>query len=374
MNQTDTIRKVAAELGGRSSTYDIVFVEGDRVPKYANAGLLEPLDEYLKDPGLSDPKVLAYDDLIKATLDCFNYEGKQYGMPFFAACVMMYYRKDVFEAKGVKVPETLDELIPAAQKINSPEMPFIAMRGQAGHHNIWHWSQFLYGYGGSYFKDFPKDLTPNLNTPEAIKATTVFAELLKNYSIPGAANCTYDDVVIAMQQGRVAMVLEGAPLGGRILDPKLSKVVGKVGFATVPRGPKGIFPPFTAQAYVMNAASKNKKAAYLFLQWYTSFDTLKKISMMTTHVAVTRASLWNDPDFNKKYNYDYGAGNYLQAFQKTLELGYPRYRPPLEEWPQIVDVVGRAVQETYVGKKTPAQAMEYADKGMTKIMKRAGKL
>ena len=95
---------------------------------------------------------------------------------------------------------------------------------------------------------------------------------------------------------------------------------------------------------------------------------------MTSHVAVTRKSLWNDPDFIKKYNYDYGAGNYLQAFQKTLELGYPYYRPPLEEWPQIVDVVGRAVQETYIGKKTPAEAMEYANKGMIRVMKRAGKL
>ncbi len=372
MNQTNTIRKVAAELGGRSSTYDIVFVEGDRVPKYAGAGLLQPMDDYFKDPTLTDPKVLAMDDLIKSTMECFNYGGKQYGMPFFAACVMMYYRKDVFEDKGVKVPETLDDLLVAAKKIHSKEMPFIAMRGQAGHHNIWHWSQFLYGYGGHYFKDFPKDLHPALDSPEAIKATKVYAELMEKYSIPGAANCTYDDVVIAMQQGRVAMVLEGAPLGARILDPERSKVVGKLGFKPVPKGPAGVFPPFTAQAYLINAASKHKKAAYLFLQWYTSFDTLKKISLMTKHVAVTRKSLWNDPDFQKKYGFDYGAGSYLAAFQKTLELGYPQYRPPLKEWPQIVDVVGRAVQETYVGKKTPAQAMKYANKAVEKIMKRSG--
>lgn len=374
MNQTNTMRKVAAELGGRSSTYDVVFVEGDRVPKFANAGLLEPLDGYFKDSTLTDPDVLALDDMIKATMDCFNYKGKQYAMPFFAACVMMYYRADIFKAKGVNPPETLDDLIPAAKKIHSKEMPFIAMRGQAGHHNIWHWSQFLYGYGGQYFKDFPNDLHPNLDTPEAVKATRVYADLLENYSIPGAASATYDDVVIAMQQGRVAMVLEGAPLGARILDPKRSRVVGKVGFGVVPRGPKGVFPPFTAQAYLINAASKHKKAAYLFLQWFTSFDTLKKVSLIANHVAVTRKSLWNDADFIKKYNFDYGHGNYLKAFQKTLELGYPHYRLPLEQWPQIVDVVGRAVQETYVGKKTPEQAMKYSNKAMTKIMKRAGKI
>jgi ABC-type glycerol-3-phosphate transport system substrate-binding protein len=376
MSQQNVVQKINVELVSHSSTYDLVFTESDRIPQYVEAGWIENISPYLNKKKLTDNSYLDKKDFIKSTLDAFKYNGQYYGLPYMAATVIMYYRKDIFEKYGISgPPNTFDALLQVAKKINTPEVRAIALRGQSGAvMNVWHWSMFLYGMGGRIFKDYPKDFTPVLNSPKAEKALQIYCKLMQNYSIPGAASATFDDVVLAMQQGKVAIAIEGAPLGGRILDPTQSKVRGKLGFALVPKGTGGRYPAFTAQGFVIPKGSKNKGAAYLFLQWATSKNVLKAIAIKGTHVAVTRKSLWSDPDFIKKYNFDFGAGSYLQAFQKSLEIAPTWYRPTFEKWTEVGDRIGLAVSEAIVKKKTPKEALAEANRDITQIVKRAGKI
>jgi ABC-type glycerol-3-phosphate transport system substrate-binding protein len=376
MSQQNVVQKINVELASHSSTYDLVFTESDRIPQYVESGWIENISPYLNQKKLTDNSYLDKKDFIKSTLDAFKYNGQYYGLPYMAATVIMYYRKDIFEKYGISgPPNTFDALLQVAKKINTPEVPAIALRGQSGAvMNVWHWSMFLYGMGGRIFKDYPKDFTPVLNSPKAEKALQIYCKLMQNYSIPGAASATFDDVVLAMQQGKVAIAIEGAPLGGRILDPTQSKVRGKLGFALVPKGTGGRYPAFTAQGFVIPKGSKNKGAAYLFLQWATSKNVLKAIAIKGTHVAVTRKSLWSDPDFIKKYNFDFGAGSYLQAFQKSLEIAPTWYRPTFEKWTEVGDRIGLAVSEAIVKKKTPKEALAEANRDITQIVKRAGKI
>ena len=55
----------------------------------------------------------------------------------------------------------------------------------------------------------------------------------------GVASYVFNDMVTAMQQGNVVMVIDGAPLAGRILNPDESKVIDNLGFAVVPGGDAG---------------------------------------------------------------------------------------------------------------------------------------
>ncbi len=368
MAQGAVIQKIGIELISKSDAYDVVFMMADSIPKFAGGGFLSSIDGFLDDETIRDSDV-DLDDFIQSTLDAFRYEGKQYGLPFFAACQMMYYRFDILEKYGfTEPPKTFEELLAMARTIHTDEIPAIALRGQAGGHNIWVWSQFLYGMGGHFFKDFPNDMTPVIDSPEAVKALEIYAELMQDYSIPGAASSTYDEVVIAMQQGKVAIAIEGGPLGGRILDPEKTKVSGKIGFAVSPGGPAGVFPPFTAQALVMNAASNNKEAAFLFMQWSTSKEILKKISLNQLHLAVTRNSIWSDSDFIDKYDFNWGHGSFAQAYADTLAAGPFWYRPAFENWAEDQDRVGLALQEAVVNKKTPQQALTDANADLMKIM------
>ncbi|MBO0904823.1 ABC transporter substrate-binding protein [Jiella sonneratiae] len=365
---TQGIQKVTVELSSRSPAYDLVFVEASDVVRFGGGGLLEPLDDAIA----ADPDVdLA--DFLPATIDANRIDGKLYALPHFAATQMLYWRPDLFQAAGIDgPPKTFSEMMDDCAKLQTPEMKCTAMRGKPStSENIWYWTQFLLGFGGSFVKDYPDDLTPTLDSPEAVEAAKFYAKLLTDYGIPGSVSASYDEVVIAMQQGDIAMAIEGAPLAGRILDPKLSKVSGKLGFAVPPGGPAGTFAPFTSQAYAVNAASKNKQAAEAFLIWATSKKTMQDIAANSSFVAVTRNSVWNDPAFIKAHGYDFGHGSFTDAYRDTLATADPHYRLPIAEFRPAADRVGAALQEIVTGQRSAEDALAAANSDVERIFRRA---
>lgn len=365
---TQGIQKVTVELSSRSPAYDLVFVEASDVVRFGPAGLLQPLNE-----AIDQNSAAQTDDFLPATLQANTIDGKIYALPHFAATQMLYWRPDLFEAAGLDgPPKTFSEMMDDCAKLQTAEIRCTAMRGKPStSENIWYWTQMLKGFGGSFVKNYPDDMTPTVNSPEAVKAADFYAELMNKYSIPGSVSASYDEVVIAMQQGQIAMAIEGAPLAGRILDPKLSKVAGKLGFAVPPGGPAGTFAPFTSQAYGVNAASRNKEAAEAFLIWSTSKETMLDIASNSSFVAVTRNSVWDDANFVKAHGYDYGHGSFTEAYRDTLATADPQYRLPIAEFRPAADRVGIALQEVVTGKSSAQDALDSANSDIERTFRRA---
>ena len=305
------------------------------------------------------------------------WDGVQQCLPNFAATIIMYYQIDIFEAAGIESPPTTyDELLEIAPLVHTDEVPLIALRGNppAAHGNIWQFNSFFHGEGAKFFVDFPNDLTPTVNSPEAIRALTNFVALKNNYGPEGVAAYQYPEFTRAMQQGTVVMVMEGAPLAGRILDPEESKVSDNFGFAVVPGGAAGPKPSFAAHGICVTADSEHQEAAYTFLEWAMSFDTMKKIALAQPHIAVTRDSLWEDEDFIAKYDYDFGGGSFLKAFQDSLAAAPADYYPPFAGWPLMGDILGQAVQEAEIGARTPEDALNHANELITQMLEDEGYL
>ena len=84
------------------------------------AGTLEPLnaDDYA-DYGFTE-----------GSLDGVTYDGQIYGLPRNTDVLGFYYNKDLFEANGMEVPTTWDELLAAAQVFQDAGISPIAMDGQ----------------------------------------------------------------------------------------------------------------------------------------------------------------------------------------------------------------------------------------------------
>ena len=320
LDEEGSVRKAQLELASGAGNYDVVGIQSGNIPLYAENGWVTPVETFWGTDA-SDPELLDHGDLIASTMNAMAWDGVQQCLPHFAATIIMYYQIDIFEAAGIESPPTTyDELLEIAPLLHTDEAPLIALRGNppAAHGNIWHFNSFFHGEGAKFFVDFPNDLTPTVNSPEAIRALTNFVTLKNNYGPEGVAAYQYPDVVRSMQQGTVVVVMEGAPLAGRILDPEESKVSGNLGFAVVPGGAAGPKPSFAAHGICVTADSEHQEAAYAFLEWAMSFDTMKKIALAQPHIAVTRDSLWEDSDFIAKYDYDFGGGSFLKAFQDSL--------------------------------------------------------
>ena len=288
LDEEGSVRKTQLELASGAGNYDVVGIQSGNIPLYAENGWVTPVETFWG-TDLSDPAALDHDDLIVSTMNAMAWDGVQQCLPFFAATIIMYYQIDIFEAAGIdSPPTTYDELLEMAPLLHSDDVPLIALRGNppAAHGNIWHFNSFFHGEGAKFFVDFPNDLTPTVNSPEAIRALTNFVTLKNNYGPEGVAAYQYPDVTRAMQQGTVVMVMEGAPLAGRILDPEESKVSGNLGFAVVPGGAAGPKPSFAAHGICVTADSAHQEAAYTFLEWALSFETMKKISLAQPQIAV----------------------------------------------------------------------------------------
>jgi len=371
MAEGAALQKAKLELATGTGTYDIIGAQSGDLPLYAQNKWLMPLDPFFGDSSLSDPKQLGLNDFIGSTRTAMAYEGKQYCLPFFAATQLLYYQIDKFKKAGITgAPKTIDELLKDAEALHTATLPAIGMRGSpasaAG--NVWPFTQFFYGEGAKYFADFPKNLTPEVNSPQAVKALQAYITLKNKYGPKGGANFTFDDVVTAMQQGNIVMAIDGAPLAGRILDPAQSKVAGNLGFAVVPGGAAGPHPSFVAHGLCIATGARSPKAAYRFLEWATSAETMLKVAQNSTYLATPRNSVWENAAFSKKYNFDFGGGSFLAAYQKSLQLASPIYYPPLTVWPAISERMGQAIQQAEIGSKPPKQALDEANVDIKRIL------
>jgi multiple sugar transport system substrate-binding protein len=367
--ETEESQKVAVELAGGTGAYHVVHISGAGIPQCAEPGWVISLDEFLKDSKLTKPGEMDASDFVKGPWESGKWKGKLYGVPVFVGTQLLYYRKDIV---GMNPPKTYDELLAKAKEVHNKPLPAFAARGARGKDAaMWPFPQVMWAFGGKFFRDYPNDLHPVLDAPEFFRAASYWVELLGKYGIPNVASANFDEVLLALSEGKTAMAIEGAPLAARLFDPKQSKVADKLDMAMVPSGPAGRFPPFSGHCWAIPKAAKNHEAAWEFIKWSVSRDVQLKGALTTNHIAVTRKSVWNDPEFRKKYNYG-GDNKFVGLFLQSAEEGRPDYRPPIPEWPQLGDRLSIGLNEALTGQKSVEQAMKDCQKDMYELFMKAG--
>lgn len=195
--QEELHSKTELALASNSDQYDVVMMDMMFTTQYAKAGWVAPLDDMIA----KNEATVQSKDFLEGFLNAFKTDNKTYGLPFYGESTMLMYNKEMFEKAGItKPPGTIDELVTTAKALTKDGKYGIALRGMRGEGmNIYVWAGFYNAFGGKWLVDGK----PVVNSPEAIKATEVYAELLKNSAPPGASNFSWDQVQLAVQQGTV---------------------------------------------------------------------------------------------------------------------------------------------------------------------------
>lgn len=123
---------------------------------------------------------------------------------------------------------------------------------------------------------------------------------------------------------------------------------------------------------MISAASKKKEPAWEFIRWATSRETMRRIALDAQHAAVTRASVLNDPEFNKKYQL---AGSDVPALHeaalRAAGAGYMAYRT-VPEFPAVTERVVIALSAVAAGQKSARDAMTAANQEVVQVLEKAG--
>lgn len=364
-----TKQEVAYSAGG--SSFDVGMMDPLILLTWFNAGWVDPLDDYMSNEALTDAELVNMGDFLdKAVVQLTDPNtGQLFGLPIYAESIELMYRKDIFEEKGVKVPETMEELMSAAAQVHDPDAGItgISLRGDRGAGlNVYIWTSFLTAYGGQYFDENWK---PMLDSPEAIAAAEYYAELLNNYGFPGPASIGWEATLTNMQQGNVAMIIDATVFAGPLESPKDSTVNGNVGYAMVPAGPAGRAPSLSAWGMFIPSSSQNKEAAWQFIQWATSRDIQLRSAVIGPRSDVTRKSVWESPEF-KGLKQDWG--DWSEVTLASLEESLPDYRPRISNWPEVGDRLGVALSEVISQQRSAEEALTEANAEITQMMIDAG--
>ncbi len=349
-------QKILLNSQSAESAYDLVAVDIVWEGEFGAGNVLTPLDDFIAKSDI-DLK-----DFPEAMLKGAQYEGKQMGIPFQPHPEILWYRKDLFEAKGIKPPETTDELLAAAAAFHDPDNGFYGIgwngaRGQALGQQMAH---FYAAFGQP---PFDENMKPTLDTPNALRAANYALELMK-YSPPDILNMAWDERARLYAQGKTAMIYEWAARTFMIEDPE---VLANTGFIPSPHAPD--MPALTPMGeWTLSIPSnvKDKELAWGFLKWLTECNQLKALAL-AGNGGMPRYCIIRDPELQKLYPA-------FEAVDKMATEGLLQMwmRPAIPEWPVLADTYGTVFHEMLAGSLTPEQAVKKMQETMLQVMTDAG--
>lgn len=129
--ENDMRAKASLEFKNQAGQYDVATLSNFEIPIYAANDWMADLTPYTqKDTGFNQS------DIFPAFTKSLSVDGKIYGEPFYGESSFLMYRKDVFAAKNVTLPDkpTWDEVSAAAAKVDGAQagMKGICLRGLPG--------------------------------------------------------------------------------------------------------------------------------------------------------------------------------------------------------------------------------------------------
>jgi len=368
----EAVDKVMLDLNSRTGRYDFIIQPHRELGRFVENKLVTPIDAFMADTKLTDPAFAPekelYDNLWK---EISWYGGKPYGYPFTAITMFLWYRADLvadpkeqagFKARygyDLKAPENWKEYKDMAEWFTRPEQGFFGTALQGKRHvALWYeWLNFLYSFGGDVLEvKAGYEYGPIIvNSPEAIESLEYYKSLLK-FSPSDTLNYDWDGAMAAMQQAKIFECIMWNDATYAVEDPKQSTVAGKMGFGMVPQGKGGKVGQVEGWSYLIPTASKNKEAAYLFIQWALRHD--QSLFQHMNGGATPRPDVYAEPEVLKI--------SYSQAAMDTNAAAIPKATFP--ESPEMTEILVLALSDALAEKKSPKEALDWAAVEMHKLL------
>jgi len=369
-------QRVTTDIATGSGQFDLMTIGGYEAPLWAKKGWLTPLDM----PASYDAA-----DLLPTVRDGLSQGGKLFAVPFYAESSMTYYRRDLFNAAGLKMPEqpTYDDIAKFAAKLHDPAKGVygICLRGRAGWgENMALVSTMVNTFGGRWFDE---KWQPTIDTPQWKQAVNTYVDLLKKYGPPGASSNGFNENLVLFSGGKCGMWIDATVAAGMVSSAKDSKVADKVGFANAPIAstPKGSH-WLWIWALAVPKSSKSPEAAKTFAAWATSKEYIRAVAKAQGWGEVppgTRASTYDDPAYQKAAPFSSFVRHAIEtanpndpSAQKVPYTGVQFVTIP--EFQSLGTVVGQAIAGALTGKTTVDDALRVSQSQAQRAMRQGGYL
>jgi multiple sugar transport system substrate-binding protein len=325
LQESQLSTKLTTEFATNSSSVDVFMTRPLQEGKmFHKNGWFEPFTSY------------DFSDYPKNVLSITSFGPRTYIVPLVTEWQVLYYRKDLLAAAGLKVPTTFAELETVAAKLNSDAVAGFASRGR-GAAAVTQLSSYIYNYGGHYLDKG----AAVFDSRAAVDATRFYGKLLGNYGPKGVTSMSWENILPLFQAGKVAMWTDASVFYGQIVDPAKTQVgADKVAVANFPAGPKVNTPYYVCSWGIAVAKqSKKKDLAMKFVDWASSKELAAR--GMQANIPMARSSVWDDRALTAKVN-----PGLIETRAFAAKNGYPLDRPWMSAVGEARDLIGEVIIES----------------------------
>ncbi len=355
------------DLAVLSKTYpDVCYLAAVNVRKYADQGVLEPIDPYLTE--------FDHADIHPNVMELCRYRGKAYLWPWLCNALVMAINVDIFKERGIehlipKPPErswTYDQFIEAAKACTFD-------RNGDGKTDVYGYALYgiptsveyqmltlVQGFGGRLYSRDGTQFT--LNSPEGVRGMQFLMDLLDKHKVvpPGPAGIQAGQVGQMFMNQEVATI---SAISGIIKAIKLS-------------AERGEFPLFNAILVQPPHLPGKEPTSLLSVGGYVVFkreDKRRRDAAMEFARFLTNAENCRALSIVGQLPARKSAGN---IYPGDLDMGVVAgLLPVAREYftaagPELGQVVNGIYQEIFTHAKTPEEALADAEKRANEIITR----
>lgn len=271
---------------------DVFWMNGPNIIKYADAGMLMPIDDKLKS---SDLKL---EDYPKSLIDLYNVKGKQYGIPKDWDTTAVWYNKEIFDKAGVAYPKadwTWEDLRNISKKLTDKSKGIYGIAAmqddQQGFYNT------MLQAGGFVISEDKKK--SGFDDPGSIQGIQCWIDLMKDGSSPTAEQMLETSPSDLFQSGKVAMIYQGSWMIPQFMKNELIK--DKIDIAPMPKIKKSSS-VIHGLSNVISAKTKNANQAWEFVKFLASKEANEIVAKSGVVIPAYKPSLDIFVQANSKIN------------------------------------------------------------------------
>jgi sorbitol/mannitol transport system substrate-binding protein len=370
-------QRLTTDITTNGGQFDVLAIGTYEAPLWGKRGWLVPVKDLPADYDLND--------LFKTVRDGLSHDGKLFALPFNAESSMTFYRKDLFAAKGLTMPDhpTYEQIRGFAGKLTDKENGVygICLRGKAGWgENMAYVGTLVNTFGGRWFDE---QWHAQLTSPEWKRAIGFYVNLLQKYGAPGASSNGFNENLSLMTSGKCAIWVDATSAAGILYNKKESSVADKVGFAAAPiqdtaKGSHWLW----SWALAIPKTSRSQDAAKRFIAWATSKEYIKLVGADIGWASLppgTRLSTYQLPEYKNAAPFSEFVRNAIE----TADPDHPTAKPVpytgvqfvgIPEFQSFGTVVGQSISGAVAGQTTVDQALQSGQAITDRAVRQAGYL
>ncbi|KAF0212130.1 MAG: lactose/L-arabinose transport system substrate-binding [Ignavibacteria bacterium] len=337
-----------------SETLPDVFQLGNTwIPEFEAISSIEPLNKFV-----SKSSVVSREKFFDGIWDTNVLDSIVYGIPWYVDTRVMFYRTDILKAVGYNnAPKTWAELYDASKKIKQKfnSYSFFIPTNE--------WLPFiLFGLQNNAELLKNKNQYANFSSKE-FKEAIVYLTKFYHEDLAPVDMQQVLNVYQAFGEGFFSMYITG-PWNVAEFQNRLPKDVQDKWMTAPLPSPNNEYPGYSlpgGSSIVLNAKSKNKEAAWKWIEFLASYKTQYEFYKLVSSLPAVKKS-WEYPEFVND--------RYIKAFYEQLQRTKPA--PEIPEWEQIVfQKVQQEMVEPIARKRISIDdALKKLDEDVNKILEK----